>query len=90
MRQDQQKVKDVDKDENETRRVLKSSVDKDDIVLKQISKRIEDTLVAQKTEETRVPISKTRNVSGIMTREALESAKKLAKLISENRISEWA
>jgi hypothetical protein len=89
MKQDQQQVQNIDKAEKETRRTPKITVEKDDIILKQISERIEETMVAQKKEELRVPITKTKSVSGIMTREALESARSLAKRISEDRIDEW-
>ncbi|MCX6773972.1 MAG: hypothetical protein NTY68_03165 [Candidatus Micrarchaeota archaeon] len=88
MKQDQKEVQSVGKAEKEPKRIPKA-VANDDIILKQISKRIEETMVAQKNEELRVPIAKTKSVSGIMTREALESARSLAKRISENRIDEW-
>ena len=87
--QDQQQVQNVITVEKTAKKMHKGTAEKEDIVLKQISKRIEDTMVAQKKEELKVHIPKTGNVSGVINMEALAIAKGLAKKISENRLEEW-
>ena len=83
----QQKVK-VEETELPKEKLLQKDAEVERIMNK-ISERVEDTMVAQKKEETSVNIPQTKTVSGIMKREALESAKALAQAISKDRLNEW-